>query len=516
MEDIRPNDEVNGRYILKQSKGRGTFGEVWLAYDRATDGEVAIKFYVTLDSKGREEFIQEFRIAAKLHHANLLATKDYGEWHGHPYLTMMYCENGSAANLIGTLNPGQTDELKIWHFIHDVAAGLAYLHSVKPDPIVHQDIKPDNILVDSDGSYLITDFGISKRIRNTMRRQSTRALKAGAPAYMAPERFSEHPEPVLASDVWSLGVSIYELTEGELPFGGLGGNMMQNGAELPSLSPGWSKNLNDIMHWCLQKETWNRAKAYQVEKIAGTVLDTNNNVCVESLISQMKGNGGGGEKEDHEDEDNGDPHKTRRQANNVTSGSAVEDNSNSEETRPGGETFKRWKKTLPWVAASIIVLMIVVGIFVLPKDKTPEKVTMTPVANAIKRDSATEMKADTINVAKPETTTPPSDKHKVKAGKAKPATAISEKHRPAVQQSEPKVGTLSFGYATWTGDIKNGKPHGNGVMTFNTDHRIDSRDSSRRMAKAGERIDGTYNNGHLVEGRWYKSDGSTEYILLGE
>ena len=161
---------------------------------------------------------------------------------------------------------------------------------LSPKPIVHQDIKPDNVLIASDGTFLITDFGISKRIRNTISKQSTRALKAGAPAYMGPERFSDNPEPVFASDVWSLGVSIYELAEGELPFSGMGGMMMNKGVEIPMLSSGWSENLNDIMRWCLEKETWDRARADQVAEIAKAVLDFQGKVCVESLIMDMKRN----------------------------------------------------------------------------------------------------------------------------------------------------------------------------------------------------------------------------------
>lgn len=290
MVEIRQGEEINGRYVLKESIGRGTFGQVWLAHDRAKDEDVAIKFYVALDNKGREEFIQEYRIAAGLEHPNLLVTKDFGVWQDHPWLTMRFCDSGSAGDIVGKLRPTLKDELTIWRFIHDVAAGLAYLHHVKPEPIVHQDIKPDNVLIASDGTFLITDFGISKRIRNTISKQSTRALKAGAPAYMGPERFSDNSEPVLASDVWSLGVSIYELAEGELPFSGMGGMMMNKGVEIPMLSSGWSENLNDIMRWCLEKETWDRARADQVAEIAKAVLDSQGKVCVESLIMDMKRN----------------------------------------------------------------------------------------------------------------------------------------------------------------------------------------------------------------------------------
>lgn len=503
MENIRPNEEINGRYVLKQSKGRGTFGQVWLAYDRATDEDVAIKFYVALDHKGREEFIQEFRIAAQLHHPNLLVTKDYGEWQGHPYLTMKYCDRGSAADLIGTLKPCENDEREIWNFIHDVAAGLAYLHAVGPAPIVHQDIKPDNTLIDTDGTFLITDFGISKRIRNTMRKQSTRALKAGAPAYMGPERFSDNPEPILASDVWSLGASIYELAEGELPFCGMGGIMMSKGAEIPSLSSGWSKNLNDIMRWCLEKDTWNRAKAYQIQEIAEAVLNANQEICVSTLISQMIGKGQTSSSQTTQQTD--DPHVTRPHVNNETFFKNNTNNNDAEISNPIKEPVFWWKKPIVWIVSVGIVALIFIVVNVLPQRSTLQK----NIEVAIKSDSIVKDSADK-NIASIQEEKIPVDKPK--------GNTLSQPERTQrpIKQSSQGIGTLNLGYATWHGNIIDGKPDGKGTMTFTTAHRIDSRDPNKRMAKEGERIDGSYVNGHLDEGRWYKSDGSTEYIMLGE
>lgn len=486
MEELKSGEEINGRYVLKESKGRGTFGEVWLCHDRATDEDVAIKFYVALDHKGREEFIQEFRIAAELRHKNLLVTKDYGEWNGHPYLTMKYCDNGSAADLIGSLNPGKEDEMKIWRFIRDVASGLAYLHSVKPDPIVHQDIKPDNILVDADGTFLITDFGISKRIRNTMRKQSTRALKAGAPAYMGPERFSENPEPILASDVWSLGVSIYELAEGELPFSGMGGIMMTKGAEIPSLSPGWSRNLSYVMNWCLEKETWSRAKASQVQEAADAVIASGNSVCLEMPVHHEY-NGAKTVISHHEYND----------AKPVIPDSAL----------------PFWKRTKIWVAAvAIVAVLFTIGMVAwLWRDENQKE------SAVVDEDELVTEQDSVMVIEQPDVEEQNGYEQEVKETDTSKETSTAHSGNMAAKKpSEQSNGTLELGYATWNGGIKNGKPNGKGTMTFSTSHVIDSRDSNKRVAEAGERIEGNYINGHLDDGRWFKSDGSTEYILLGE
>ena len=502
MIEIRQGEEINGRYVLKEYKGRGTFGQVWLAYDRAKDEDVAIKFYVALDHKGREEFIQEYRIAAGLEHPNLLVTKDFGVWQDYPWLTMKFCDSGSAGDMVGTLRPTSEDERTIWRFIHDVAEGLAYLHHVKPEPIVHQDIKPDNVLIASDGTFLITDFGISKRIRNTMSKQSTRALKAGAPAYMGPERFSANPEPILSSDIWSLGASIYELAEGELPFSGMGGVMMNQGAEIPLLGTGWSKNLNDIMRWCLEKQTWDRARADQVADIAKAVLDLQGEVCVEKLIQDMKGKVSSATKGEKRD-----PRATNPYANGTYSESKQEKNIEANISEPIAP--KTWRKK-PLIGLTAIVVLVFAVFFVWnttheeqPKSNTVKvvkEVTPTKLPDT-KKKNTTVSKEEKLNSAT------------VKEN-SKSETTISPKvDSPS---STVRQGTLSLGYATWKGAIKSGKPDGKGMMTFTSSHIVDSRDPKGRIAEAGDKIEGSYVNGHLSFGKWYKSDDTTETILLGE
>lgn len=266
MSELKSGTKVKDRYTLKEFKGSGSFGEVWLAHDEVLDSNVAIKIYISLDPRGVEEFKSEYVTTQGIAHPNLLTTTYFDVWEQRPYLVMKYCAKGSSTN-----QAGKMDEYDMWQFIHDVAAGLKHLHNM-PEPIIHQDIKPDNILVDDNNRYLITDFGISKKIRSTMRKQSKRAVGAGATAYMGPERFDADPSPVKASDIWSLGVSIYELATGELPFSGLGGGMQKNGAEMPTLDKKWSKDLNMVMQSCLAKEPWDRPTASQLEEYSEAIL----------------------------------------------------------------------------------------------------------------------------------------------------------------------------------------------------------------------------------------------------
>ncbi|MEE0950870.1 MAG: protein kinase [Paludibacteraceae bacterium] len=254
---LQENTLFANRYQLIKLLGRGGFSEVWLAKDNWTHLQIAIKVYAPgqgMDQDGLQDFCGELASVYDLNHSNLLKPQHVDTWQNMPYLIMAYCPAGSCVKRIGKMT-----EPELWKLIHDVAAGLAYLHE---KDVIHQDIKPDNILIDTEGNYLITDFGISTRARSTLRKSVIGGnTSGGTTAYMGPERFSRQPAPTKASDIWSFGAMAFELLEGVTPFGEIGGGMQKGGAEIPFINAPVSDALKFTIFKMLSKETWDRPTA---------------------------------------------------------------------------------------------------------------------------------------------------------------------------------------------------------------------------------------------------------------
>lgn len=254
---LKENTSFANRYQLERLLGRGGFSEVWLAKDNWTHLRIALKVYAPglgMDANGLQDFCGELANVFDLNHTNLLKPTHVDTWNDMPYLIMAYCSQGSLASKIGNMS-----EEQIWKLIHDVASGLAYLHG---RDVVHQDIKPDNILLDEFGNYVITDFGISTRARSTLRKSVVGgSASGGTTAYMGPERFSRQPAPTKASDIWSFGAMVYEVLESNVPFGEVGGGLQKGGAEIPFITADVSDALKFTVYKMLSKDTWDRPTA---------------------------------------------------------------------------------------------------------------------------------------------------------------------------------------------------------------------------------------------------------------
>lgn len=273
----------NHYYLIRLLSQEGGSADIWLAENYESvdtkfseeqddivriDGSgvrVAIKIYRPkniLDVEGEQLFRQEFKTIFNCHHTNLLPTTDYSICDGIPYLVMPYCEDGSAEKYIGKL----IDSNDIWKFIYDTASGLEYLHSCVP-PIIHQDIKPANILIDTNKNFCITDFGIS--VKSGITDDNTLDnLSSGTIIYMPPERFEEDYIPTEQSDIWSLGATIYELITGDVPFGDKGGKAQQKQIKVPAITVPIPKEIKKLIYSCLDIDPNKRPTARQIVEIA--------------------------------------------------------------------------------------------------------------------------------------------------------------------------------------------------------------------------------------------------------
>lgn len=259
---------IADRYKLLEKLGGGSFSEVWKANDMilGPDSIFALKiFNIGKDTDADYEmFINEFKLMCNLDHNNLLSPKYYEKWNDITFLVLKYCESGSCEKLIGKFTEDQAIR-----FLHDVASGLKYLHNLK-SPIIHQDIKPDNVLIDHDG-FVLTDFGVSTKTKKTVSMKEQDTNNAGTVSYLAPERFNKSYIPITSSDIWSLGATVFELITGYCPFGNDGG-ITQIDNDIPDLPKKYSKNLNKLIKLCLSKDPWDRLKAEEIVDITNYYL----------------------------------------------------------------------------------------------------------------------------------------------------------------------------------------------------------------------------------------------------
>ena len=262
------NSLFDNRYLLKFRLGQGASAQVWLAEDtQASNLRVALKILserTGMDTYGIQNFQEEFTRVFNLRHQNILKPTGYSICDGIPYLVLPFCENGSAESMVGRCE--ESDVIKI---LHDVAAGLEYLHS---QGIVHQDIKPDNILVDDDCNFLVTDFGISTRAEGDMHGASGRS--GGTREYMGPERFERGARAESEGDIWALGATIYELLTGYPPFGNHGGMLQATGEAMPDMPAGLQPEMAQMIAACLHADPTQRPTAEQLRKKTERYLET--------------------------------------------------------------------------------------------------------------------------------------------------------------------------------------------------------------------------------------------------
>jgi serine/threonine protein kinase len=212
--DTLQSGQMLGAYRIISQVGKGGMATVYKAYQSSMDRNVAIKVLPRQLAESPEfaaRFQQEARIIARLEHPHILPVFDYGESDGVTYFVMRYLEAGTLKTKMeaGPLSLNEIDRL-----FTQLTEALNYAHG---HGIVHRDLKPANALIDGDGNLFLTDFGIAKLLESASPRLTQTDAILGTPAYISPEQ-AKAETVNQRSDIYSLGIILYEMVTGSVPF----------------------------------------------------------------------------------------------------------------------------------------------------------------------------------------------------------------------------------------------------------------------------------------------------------
>lgn len=222
-----------GRYQIVKELGRGSMGMVYLARDPNIDRLVAVKV-LRQDRMGSDIFVKRFlkeaKVIGRLSHPHIVTIHDIGEEKEDVYIAMEYVEGTPLSNII---KEKRLDAQEVVEFGVQIAETLDYAHR---KGVVHRDIKPSNIIVQPGGLTKITDFGVARVDDSSATLQTLNGEILGTPAYMSPEQVLGKPVDG-RSDLFSLGVVLYELSTGMRPFGGEGKTLATVFNEIIQITP---------------------------------------------------------------------------------------------------------------------------------------------------------------------------------------------------------------------------------------------------------------------------------------
>ena len=212
----QPGDLIADRYELEELVGTGGMSSVFRAHDRQLERRVAIKIlheHYADDPEYLERFRREARLVAKLSHPNIVTVIDRGDDDGRQYIVFEHVDGENLKELV--LRSGRLPVRRALELALAVADGLAFAHE---HGLVHRDVKPQNVLLNREGDVKVTDFGIARSLHMEHGVTQTGTV-LGTGEYLAPEQASGQPVSP-ATDVYSLGVVLWELLAGDVPFVG--------------------------------------------------------------------------------------------------------------------------------------------------------------------------------------------------------------------------------------------------------------------------------------------------------
>jgi len=202
-----------GPYRIQQQIGAGGMATVYKAYHAAMDRYVAIKVLpeqMSSNAELRKRFDLEAKVIAKLEHTHILPVHDYGQAGNRLYLVMRYVEAGT---LKDRLDAGPLELAEVKRVIRQVGGALDHAHRLG---VVHRDVKPGNVLLDAQGSCYLTDFGLARIMESSVKLTAS-GVGMGTPTYMSPEQ-GQGGKVDARSDIYSLGVMLYEMVTGQVPY----------------------------------------------------------------------------------------------------------------------------------------------------------------------------------------------------------------------------------------------------------------------------------------------------------
>jgi serine/threonine-protein kinase len=254
--EVEVGSVVDGRYSVLSKIGSGGMADVWLAEDTHLQRRIALKVLHTRLAQDREfvmRFQREAESAAGLQHPNIVAVFDRGEWQGTYYIAMQYVEGPTLKQLIDS---GITIEQGV-AVIRQVLQAAGYAHR---QGIVHRDLKPQNVIVDPEGKAVVTDFGIARAGVSEITQTGS---VMGTPHYLSPEQ-AQGFEVTAVSDLYSIGVMLYEALTGRVPFEGESAVAvaMKQVSQMPqrpsSIQPRVSPALDAVVMRALEKDPGQR------------------------------------------------------------------------------------------------------------------------------------------------------------------------------------------------------------------------------------------------------------------
>jgi hypothetical protein len=260
--DAASAPERFGRYRIVRELGRGAMGAVYLAHDPQLDRLVALKapqFTAADGPEVRQRFLSEARAAAAIEHPNVCPVYEVGEVDGAPYLTMAYLPGQTLAQRLE--GPTPMPERQAAALLRQLTGALQAAHD---RGVVHRDLKPSNIMINARGEPVVLDFGLARRLRPGDVRLTQSGQPLGTPAYMSPEQAAGAVQDMgPGCDVYALGVILYQLLTGRLPFAGsmaeVLGQIVAQPPPPPSLHrPGLDPRLEAVCLKALSKKAADR------------------------------------------------------------------------------------------------------------------------------------------------------------------------------------------------------------------------------------------------------------------